>query len=91
VVQFAHPAHLKVPAVCNFRLADDGADCHHACQRDRLATIATKIARGDDDWADFAYSLDSTGLRTTRSIYRPISRIYSKAPSKAPSPAARST
>ena len=50
----------------------------HACQRDRLAAIATKIARGDDDWADFAYSLDSTGLWKTRRIYRPISRIYAK-------------
>lgn len=50
----------------------------HACQRDRLATIATKIARGDDDWADFAYSLDSTGLWKARRIYRPVSRTYAK-------------
>lgn len=50
----------------------------HNCQRDRLATIMTKIARGDDDWNDFAYLLDSGGLWTIRRIYRPVSRNYNK-------------
>jgi len=50
----------------------------HACQRDRLATIATKIARGDTEWADFAYPPDPTRLTTIRRIYRPVLRNFGK-------------
>jgi len=50
----------------------------HACLRDRLATIATKIARGDTDWAAFAYPPDPTRMTTIRRIYRSVFRPYNK-------------
>lgn len=50
----------------------------HACLRDRLATIAAKIARGDTDWAAFAYPPDSMRMTAIRRIYRSAYRPYNK-------------